>query len=119
MSVAELYAMADAAAVRNGLPPGLFRRVIQQESAWNPGAQSGAGAIGLAQLMPGTAADLGVDPAPLRRAGSRSSPNGGPFWALTHFRCSRSAWRIVSRSGVKGSEAWAGADCLRHCCRRG
>lgn len=50
------------AARRYGVPEDLFLRVVQQESAFNPEAVSSAGAIGLTQLMPGTAADLGVDP---------------------------------------------------------
>ncbi|RFP85374.1 lytic transglycosylase domain-containing protein, partial [Rhodobacteraceae bacterium 63075] len=40
----------------------LFQANIEVESAYRPGALSSAGAIGLGQLMPGTAADLGVDP---------------------------------------------------------
>ncbi len=50
------------AARRYSVPEDLFLRLVQQESEWNPGAKSQAGAMGLAQLMPGTAADLGVDP---------------------------------------------------------
>jgi len=46
----------------NELSPYLLEAVVWQESRWNPGARSRAGAIGLAQLMPGTARDLGVDP---------------------------------------------------------
>ena len=34
---------------------------MQQESGWNPGAVSLKGATGLAQLMPETAENLGVD----------------------------------------------------------
>lgn len=40
----------------------LFRSNIEIESAYNPGARSTVGAIGLGQLMPETARDLGVDP---------------------------------------------------------
>lgn len=40
----------------------LFRANIEVESAYNPEARSRVGAIGLGQLMPDTAEDLGVDP---------------------------------------------------------
>ena len=53
--------LARAAAVRNGVPEHLFLRLVAQESGWNVGAISGKGAIGLAQLMPATARNLGVD----------------------------------------------------------
>ncbi len=54
--------MARAAADKHGVPADLFLRLVHQESRWNPNAVSHAGAIGLAQLMPGTAALLRVDP---------------------------------------------------------
>lgn len=53
---------ARAAAQRHGIPEDLFLRLVQQESGWNPNARSHKGAMGLAQLMPGTAAKLGVNP---------------------------------------------------------
>ncbi|SMO63622.1 lytic transglycosylase domain-containing protein [Paracoccus laeviglucosivorans] len=53
---------ARAMARKHGIPEDLFLRLVQQESGWNPSARSHKGARGLAQLMPGTAAKLGVDP---------------------------------------------------------
>ena len=57
-----LLDLARAAARRHQIPEELFLRLIQQESGWNPNARSHKGAIGLTQLMPGTADYLGVDP---------------------------------------------------------
>lgn len=48
-------------AALNHLSPVLLEALIWQESRWRPEARSPAGAIGLAQLMPGTARELGVD----------------------------------------------------------
>ncbi|MCR8723822.1 lytic transglycosylase domain-containing protein [Frigidibacter sp. ROC022] len=54
--------MAKAAARKYGVPEDLFLRLVQQESGFNPSARSHKGALGLAQLMPATAAKLRVDP---------------------------------------------------------
>lgn len=53
---------AKRVARKHGVPTDLFLRLVQQESGWKPHAVSHAGAIGLAQLMPGTARKLGVNP---------------------------------------------------------
>jgi soluble lytic murein transglycosylase-like protein len=54
--------LADAAADRYGLPRELVRSVMAAESGFQPLAVSPKGAIGLMQLMPGTAQALGADP---------------------------------------------------------
>jgi soluble lytic murein transglycosylase-like protein len=53
-------AQITAAATKYGIDPALLKGLIRQESNFNASAQSGAGAQGLTQLMPGTAASLGV-----------------------------------------------------------
>jgi len=55
--------IAQRIARQYGIPYGLFAALINQESGWNPSARSPVGAMGLAQLMPGTARGLGVNPA--------------------------------------------------------
>lgn len=50
------------ATAKYGLPPALLAAVAKVESGYDPAAVSPAGARGLMQIMPGTAADLGVDP---------------------------------------------------------
>jgi soluble lytic murein transglycosylase-like protein len=54
--------LADAAADKYGLPRVLVRSVMAAESGFQPDAVSAKGAIGLMQLMPQTAQDLGADP---------------------------------------------------------
>src|SRR5829696_899761 len=55
-----LCRMIEAAATTRGIPVGFFTRLIWRESTFRPGVTSRAGAQGVAQFMPGTAAERGL-----------------------------------------------------------
>lgn len=55
-----VLAFIRAAEMRHALPLGLLEALVEVESAFEPGAISRAGAMGLSQLMPATARALGV-----------------------------------------------------------
>lgn len=57
-----IHELVTRAAVNNGLPPEFVHSVARAESAYQPNAVSHKGAIGVMQLMPGTAAALEADP---------------------------------------------------------
>ena len=57
-----IFPLVHQAACEQGLPIGLFDALIMQESRYNHLAVSPKGALGLAQLMPGTARQLGANP---------------------------------------------------------
>ena len=56
-----LYGMISSIACEYGIPVGLFDAMIIRESRYDPAIVSPKNAYGLTQLMPGTAADLGVN----------------------------------------------------------
>ncbi|WP_108258279.1 lytic transglycosylase domain-containing protein [Mangrovicoccus ximenensis] len=91
--------MASEAARRHGIPESLFTRLVQQESGWNPNALSHKGAIGLAQLMPGTAQYLGVDP-----KDPRQNLEGGARYLRQQYNRFGS-WRLALAAYNAGPEA--------------
>lgn len=60
MSKVQIQNLINAASEKFGVDSKLVSAVIKQESAYNPKAVSGAGALGLMQLMPSTAKSMGV-----------------------------------------------------------
>lgn len=95
----EYLEMARAAARKHGVPEDLFLRLVQQESAWNPTARSHKGALGLAQLMPGTARYLRVDP-----MDPRENLEGGARYLKKQYETFRS-WRLALAAYNAGPNA--------------
>jgi peptidoglycan DL-endopeptidase CwlO len=59
---AQYVSTIEQAASKNGIPASLLAALVYHESRFEPTAVSSAGAEGMAQFMPGTAAGLGIDP---------------------------------------------------------
>ncbi len=95
----EFLTMAKAAARKHGVPEELFARLVQQESGWNPTAKSHKGALGLAQLMPGTAELLKVDP-----MDPQENLEGGARYLAEQYR-KFGSWRLALAAYNAGPEA--------------
>lgn len=95
----EYLVMAREAARRHNIPEDLFLRLVQQESNWNPNAESHKGALGLAQLMPQTAKSLRVDP-----LDPYENLDGGARYLAKQYRKFKS-WRLALAAYNAGPEA--------------
>lgn len=107
----------DEEARQNGLDPALVAALIWQESTFDPGAVSGAGARGLMQLMPRTGRELA------RRAGIRKfevsvlhDPGHGLDLGTRYLRGmvdafgGRLEWALAAyNAGPRRVEIWSGA----------
>ncbi len=91
--------VAKAAARKHGVPEDLFLRLVQQESGWNPGAVSSAGARGLAQLMPDTARLMRVD----INNPDQNLDGGAKYLALMYSKFGN--WRLALAAYNAGPQA--------------
>ncbi len=86
-------------ALRHGVPVDLFLKLVQQESGWNAKAKSHKGALGLAQLMPGTASVLGVNP-----HDPHENLEGGARYLAQQYR-NFGSWRLALAAYNAGPQA--------------
>ena len=93
--------MARAAARRHNVPEDLFLRLVRTESGFHPAAKSSKGAIGLAQLMPFTARNLGVNP-----HDPKQNLEGGARYLSQQYR-RFGDWRLALAAYNAGPEAVA------------
>lgn len=91
--------MAKTAARKYGVPEDLFLKLVQQESGWNPDVVSPKGAVGLAQLMPGTADLLGVN-----ETDPKDNLDGGARYLAMMFERFGS-WKLALAAYNAGPEA--------------
>ena len=93
--------MARAAARTHNVPEDLFLRLVRTESGFHPRAKSHKGAIGLAQLMPHTARNLGVNP-----HDPKENLDGGARYLSQQYR-RFGDWRLALAAYNAGPEAVA------------
>lgn len=114
MSVPRAYQpLIQKAAETSGFDIGTLSRLLKQESNFNPNAVSPAGAVGVAQFMPKTAADYGINP----RNPDEAIPAAGRLLRdlSTRFEGNQGLALAAYNWGPENVEKWkaAGADPAR------
>lgn len=93
-------------AKKHGIPARWFEKLIYFESRFNPSARSYRGAMGLGQLMPATARELG-----LKVTSSKDRSNGSVWHPASNLDASakylRQLHRLYVRKGIARDEAWS------------
>ena len=90
LQTASFVAELEQAAAEAGLPATLLAAVAKQESRFSPGVRSSAGAVGLLQLMPETAAELAGGPLP---PGALSDPGRNAQLGALYLSNLRRQWQ--------------------------
>jgi soluble lytic murein transglycosylase-like protein len=90
-------------AQKNNVPENLFQKLIQTESAFDPDAKSSRGAMGLGQLMPATAKELGLNLKEDHSIGSVLHPESNLDASARYLR---KLFEKYTKEGIPGDEAW-------------
>lgn len=95
--------LANRIAQKNNVPENLFQKLIKAESAFDPEAKSSRGAMGLGQLMPATAKELGLNLKEDHSIGSILHPESNLDASARYLR---KLFDKYTREGIPGNEAW-------------
>ena len=98
-----LPALVNQIAQKNNVPKNLFQKLIQIESAFDPDAKSSRGAMGLGQLMPATAKELGLNLKEDHSIGSVLHPESNLDASARYLR---KLFDKYTKEGIPGDEAW-------------
>jgi soluble lytic murein transglycosylase-like protein len=90
-------------AQKNNIPEDLFQKLIQTESAFDPDAKSSRGAMGLGQLMPATAKELGLNLKEDHSIGSVLHPESNLDASARYLR---KLFDKYTSEGIADKEAW-------------
>ncbi len=91
-------------AVKNGVPEALLQKLIQTESAFDPQAKSSRGAMGLGQIMPATAKELGLTIGDDKMPGSVWHPESNLDASARYLKKLHDKYR---KEGISADEAWS------------
>ncbi len=95
--------LANQAAEKHGVPQGLFRKMIWIESEFNSNAVSPRGAMGLGQLMPDTAKELGLRVGTDKKEGSVWHPESNLDASARYMKWLHTQFK---KKGIEEGEAW-------------
>lgn len=78
--------VVESAGAKWGIPAGLMTQLVGKESSGNPSAVSNKGALGLTQVMPDTAREMGYDPAQLAQDPAMQADAGAQYLSRMYQR---------------------------------
>ena len=99
-----LIELANRVATKNKVPKPLFQKLIQAESSFDPKAKSSKGAMGLGQLMPATARELGLSLKKDESIGSVWHPESNLDASARYLR--KLFDKYTQKQGIPENEAW-------------
>jgi soluble lytic murein transglycosylase-like protein len=98
-----LSILVNRIAKKNNVPERLFQKLIKTESGFDPDAKSSRGAMGLGQLMPATAKELGLNLKEDHSIGSVLHPESNLDASARYLR---KLFDKYTNEGISDNEAW-------------